>query len=55
MSVWGHASALIAVVFAASLVVRLLTGGTLDALYCALAMFFCINLLICYWAKRYGA
>ena len=43
MPVRDLAGALIAVAFAASLFVRLLTDGTLDALYCALALFFCIN------------
>lgn len=43
MPVRGLAGALVAVAFAASLPAPLLTGGTLDALYCALALFFCIN------------
>ena len=49
MPVWGIAGALIAIVFAASLATRWLGGGGFDAYHCALALFFSINLLICYW------
>ena len=47
--VWGIATVLIAAIFTASLYLRLQTGAGLDARYCALALFFSVNLLICYW------
>lgn len=58
LPVWALASGLIAFVFVLSLLMRLLPGGTLHALFCALALFLSINLLVCYaeacllWRRR---
>lgn len=49
MPVWAVAIALIALILSAGILTRLSSGGTLDPAYCALALFFSINLLICYW------
>ncbi|MYE80714.1 MAG: hypothetical protein F4X36_02505 [Gammaproteobacteria bacterium] len=49
MPVWAIAIVLIALILSAGLLTRLGSGGTLDPAYCALALFFSINLLICYW------
>ena len=49
MPVWAIAIVLIALVFSAGLLTRLTSGGALDPAYCALALFFSINLLICFW------
>ena len=49
MPVWAVAIALIALILATGILTRLASGGTLDPAYCALALFFSINLLICFW------
>ena len=49
MPVWAVATALIALILSAGILTRLASGGALDPAYCALALFFSINLLICYW------
>ena len=49
MPVWTVAAGLIALIFAAGVLTRVANGGTLDFAYCGLALFFSINLLICYW------
>lgn len=49
MPVWAIAIVLIALVSSVGILTRLSTGGTLDPAYCALALFFGINLLICFW------
>lgn len=49
MPVWAIAIVLIALILSASVLTRLASGGTLDPAYCALALFFSINLLVCFW------
>ena len=49
MPVWAVAVVLIALIFSAGLLTRLTSDGALDPAYCALALFFSINLLICFW------
>ena len=49
MPVWAIAIVLIALILSVGLLTRLSSGGALDPAYCALALFFSINLLICFW------